>query len=151
MNAYVDWYGKARKQDWQTPPDFFENLHEEFRFNLDGAASEENALLPEYSTPENPVSWEGRRVFCNPPWSDIPPFLEYAAEAELAVLLVPARTNSRWFHRALELGAEVRFFKGRPRFLRDGVAKNGSPVDCLLLVFDNTLSEELADFFAGYH
>lgn len=141
MTQYVDWYGKARHQDWQTPPDFFNELHEEFKFNLDGAASEHNALLPERSTIENPIPWSGRRVFCNPPWSDIPPFLEYAAQAELAVLLVPARTNARWFHRALELGAEVRFFKGRIKFLLNGEEKSSSPVDCLLLVFDN------ADYF----
>lgn len=78
------------------------------------------------------MAWEGRRVFCNPPWSNIAPFVEQAAAAQAAVLIVPARTNSRWFHRALELGASVRFFLGRPKF-SDG--KWNSPVDCLLLVF----------------
>lgn len=134
--AYTTWYGSERLQTWQTPPDFFDALHAEFSFDLDGAASEDNRLLPEASTIEAPVSWEGRRVFCNPPWSDIRPFVEAAAHAEVAVLLVPARPNAAWFHRALELGAEVRFFKGRVRFWRDGrPGPSGSPVDCLLLVF----------------
>ncbi len=135
MTTYVDWYAGDRVQEWQTPPDFFQSLHERFHFDLDGAASDENSLLPEGSTIESPVPWTGRRVFCNPPWSNIPPFIEYASLAELAVLLVPARTNARWFHRAVELGAEVEFFKGKLKFLRNGETVSNSPVDCLLLVF----------------
>ena len=137
--TYVEWYGKARHQDWQTPPELFAGFHSEFQFDLDGAASDGNGLLPSASTMETPIPWTGRRVFCNPPWSDIASFLEYAPQAELAVFLVPARTNARWFHRALELGARVRFFTPRPGFLRGG--KRGgerghnSPVDCVLLVF----------------
>lgn len=133
--AYVGWYGKGRYQAWQTPPDMFAKLHARYRFNLDGAASPDNALLLDASTADSPVPWTGRRVFCNPPWSDIASFLEYAPSAELAVFLVPARTNARWFHRALELGARVEYFKGRPRFVKDGQTHSGSPVDCLLLVF----------------
>ncbi len=136
VNQYVGWYGKARRQDWQTPMSIFGPLHAEYGFTLDGAAEDDNALLNVASTPERPLSWQGHRVFCNPPWSAIAPFVEQATEADLAVLLVPARTNARWFHRAIELGAQVRYFMPRPRFrhsekgpLRD------SPVDCLLLVF----------------
>lgn len=131
--AYVGWYGKERRQDWGTPATLFETLHKRYLFDLDGAADDSNGLLPESSTPDRPLPWEGRRVFCNPPWSSIPPFIELAATADLAVLLVPARTNARWFHRALALGAQPKFFLGKPRF---GNAKWNSPVDCLLLVFE---------------
>ena len=137
MSDYVGWYGKARRQDWGTPRPMFDKLHAEYGFDLDGAADNGNRLLPDASTPEDPVPWVGRRVFCNPPWSAIPPFVELAATAALAVLLVPARTNCRWFHRAIELGAEVRFFEGRPAFVNDrheGTGHN-SPIDCVLLVF----------------
>jgi hypothetical protein len=79
-----------------------------------------------------PISWKGERVFCNPPWSNIPAFIEKAPEAALAVFLVPARTNARWFHRALDLGATPRFFLPKPKFVG---ATHSSPVDCLLLVF----------------
>lgn len=130
MTAYVEWYQKARDQTWTTPATIFDPLMAEFAFDLDGAASADNALLPEWS--EGSDTWQGRRVFCNPPWSNIPPFLELAVTADVAVLLVPARTNAKWFHRALELGAEVRYFMGKPRF---GDAKWNSPVDCLLLVW----------------
>jgi hypothetical protein len=130
---YKDWYAGDRLQSWGTPANIFDPLHEEFGFTMDGAASEQNALLPRASTLEQPLRWYGERVFCNPPWSDIAPFLELAASAELAVLLVPARTNAKWFHKALALGAKVRFFLGRPKFV--GPAVGNSPVDCLLLIF----------------
>jgi len=116
----------------------FAPLRERFDFTMDGAADDGNGLLPRSSTPESPLSWVGERVFCNPPWSDIASFVELAPLAELAVLLVPARVNARWFHRAIELGARTEFFQGRPKFERpNGTPGPGhnSPVDCLLLIF----------------
>lgn len=130
--TYVSWYGGERRQSWATPPSVFDPLHAEYRFTLDGASEPGNGLLPRSSTAEHPLPWEGERVFCNPPWSNIKAFVEFAATADLAVLLVPARTNCRWFHRALDLGAGVRFFKPKPRFVG---APHVSPVDCVLLVF----------------
>lgn len=129
---YVSWYEGARVQSWRTPPEFFAHLNERFRFTMDGASDAENALLPRFSTPADPLSWRGERVFCNPPWSLIKPFVDLASTAELAVLLVPARTNARWFHRALSYGARVEFFKPKLKFVG---AKHVSPVDCVLLVF----------------
>lgn len=130
--AYVDWYKRERRQNYVTPRSLFDPLHAEFRFTLDGASEPGNELLPVASTFEHPIDWRGHRVFCNPPWSDIRPFVELAAVADLAVLLVPARTNAKWFHRALELGAWPRFFLGRVKFVG---AKHNCPVDCMLLVF----------------
>lgn len=129
---YVAWYGGQRKQELTTPRALFDSWNAEYGFTLDGAASPDNALLPLFSSETGPRPWGGERVFCNPPWSSIPPFVELAATAALAVLLVPARTNCRWFHRALELGAAPRFFLRKPKF--GGLTQN-SPVDCLLLVW----------------
>lgn len=136
MPAYVDWYGNARHQNWRTPRAIFDPLHEEFDFTLDGASEPGNGLLPLASTADAPIDWDGHRVFCNPPWSNIAPFVEQAVHAEVAVFLVPARTNVRWFHRALDLGAQPRFFLGRPKFEMPGHSGAGhnSPVDCCLLI-----------------
>lgn len=130
----VGLYQGLRDQTWRTPKDLFVRLHAKYAFTLDGAADDENKLLPSHIGQMNLFqSWRNQRVFCNPPWSKISEFVENAAFAELAVLLVPARVNSRWFHRALELGAEVQFFEGRPQFY---IGKRfGSSFDCLLLVF----------------
>lgn len=129
---YIDHYNGERKQDLTTPLDFFRKLDARFNFTLDGAASSANALVPRYSSIEQHISWDGERVFCNPPWSSIPQFLEYAPLAELAVFLVPARVNAKWFHHALELGGETEFFCGKLKF---GGCEWNSPVDCLLLKF----------------
>lgn len=140
---YVAWYGRGRQQNWATPRALFSPLHAEYGFTMDGASEPGNGLLPKASTAEAPLSWAGERVFCNPPWSNIAPFVELAATAEVAVLLVPARTNARWFHRALELGASARFFVGRPSFdnAPDGTKGHNSPVDCLLLVFASVVAD----------
>jgi hypothetical protein len=131
--TFVTHYSGTRRQNWTTPRAMFDTLNGEYGFTLDGASGDGNALLPRSVTASDVfVSWEGERVFCNPPWKRIAEFVELAALADLAVLLVPARVNARWFHRALELGAAVRFFQGRPRF---GDGKGNSPFDCLLLVF----------------
>ena len=138
---YVDWYKGVRKQTHQTPPDLFAKLHAEFAFTMDGAAERHNRLLKHASTWAKPLPWAGERVFCNPPWSGIGPFVELAATAEFACLLVPARTNCRWFHRAIALGATVRFFLGKPKFVGN---KSTSPVNCVLLLFGNAEPREVA-------
>lgn len=131
---YVDHYQGERKQDRRTPKEFFEDLHARYSFTLDGAATQRSALLPHFSTESAPVSWEHERVFCNPPWSNIRPFVELAPVADFACLLVPARTNCKWFHRALALGAKPDYWQGRLNF---GGPFN-SPIDCLLLLWRRT-------------
>jgi hypothetical protein len=125
QQSCVSHYRGPRVQDLRTPRAFFDQLHNRFRFTLDGAASHDNALL----------SWAGERVFCNPPWSEIAKFIVLGPSAEFACFLVPARTNARWFHQALNLGGRVEFFLGRPKF-EGGNCKGGSSlVDCLLILF----------------
>jgi len=130
--SYVNWYQGARRQTHQTPRELFDRLHARFNFTMDGAAERHNRLLKHASTFARPLPWKGERVFCNPPWSNIRPFVELAETADFACLLVPARTNARWFHRALSLGARVEFFLGKPKFVGN---KHTSPVDCVLLLF----------------
>lgn len=134
MNGYVSHYQGERKQDRRTPRKFFDALNARYSFTMDGAANSDNALLPKYSSEVLPRSWAGERVFCNPPWSGIRPFVELAATAKFACLLVPARTNCGWFHRALELGAKPEYFKGKLNF-KAKPSDTNSPIDCLLLIF----------------
>lgn len=131
--GFVSHYKGERKQDWRTPRQVFDALDAEFRFTMDGAATPENALLPRFSSEAAPLSWKGERVFCNPPWSNIPPFIEQAAEAEIAVFVLPARVNSRWFHRALKLGLAPRFPEKRIRYVRPE-GGSSSPFDSVILV-----------------
>lgn len=94
------------KNYWETPQSYFEELNERFNFTLDAAASNENAKLSNYYTVEDNAlikKWGGR-VFCNPPYGrEIKDWVKKAYEesltnAELVVLLIPARTDTRYWH-----------------------------------------------------
>ncbi|ENM2178934.1 DNA methylase [Escherichia coli] len=80
--------------DWRTPYRLFRNLHREFNFTLDGAATEHDTLLPRFTDDIHNQSWDGERVFCNPPYSDTKTFLAKASEADLAVFLIPYRPQT---------------------------------------------------------
>ncbi|EIQ3136606.1 DNA methylase [Escherichia coli] len=80
--------------DWRTPYRLFYNLHHEYSFTLDGAATEHDALLPRFTDDIHNQSWVGERVFCNPPYSDTKTFLVKASEADLAVFLIPYRPQT---------------------------------------------------------
>lgn len=127
----LDPHFSSRAHDWETPPEFFAALHDEFCFTLDAAASHENAKLPRYFTPEEDGlnrSWSGERVWCNPPYGrEISRWIEKAAasDAELSVLLIPARTDTQAWHRHIFGRAEVRFVEGRVNFVSN---HNNKPV-----------------------
>lgn len=80
--------------DWRTPYRLFRNLHREFGFSMDGAATKHDALLPRFTDDIHNQSWVGEKVFCNPPYSDIPSFLLKASEADLVVFLIPYRPQT---------------------------------------------------------
>lgn len=116
---------------WATPQGVYDALNREFQFNFDPCPLGEMELdgAAPLFTP-----WVGRRVFCNPPYNRaMVPFLERAVEADVAVFLIPARTDTRWFHHiVLPYAKEVRFLKGRLRF---GGAKNSAPFPSMVVVF----------------
>ena len=106
----------------------FAALHQRFRFTLDVAATSENAKVLRYFTPvDNGLdqSWRDERVWCNPPFSNIRPWVEKALEREaaIAVLLLPAhRTEQGWWQDLIEPGRRtgeipVEFLRGRMRFI----------------------------------
>lgn len=85
--------------DWRTPYRLFHNLHREYSFSLDGAATEHDALLPRFTDDIHNQSWVGERVFVNPPYSDTKTFLIKASEADLAVFLIPYRPHTTYWLR----------------------------------------------------
>lgn len=106
--------------EWSTPRDVFRQLHEEFGFTVDACATAANARLERFWTAgEDGLAqdWRGERVWLNPPYSNVARWVEKAleAQADLVVLLVPARTCTRWWHR-IAPACEVRFVRGRLRF-----------------------------------
>lgn len=141
-NPFVD--------DRETTPEVFGPLHERFGFTVDVAASPENAKLPRFFTAEDDglaQDWSGERVWCNPPYSAIAPWVEkgHAGGADLVVMLLPAnRTEQRWWQELVEphrrAGAlEVEFLAGRMRFIppgEDSVKPNSRPpFGCCLVIW----------------
>ena len=116
---------------WATPKETRDALVKEFRFDFDPCPldGKEDGTAPLF------VSWRGKRVFCNPPYGPgLRPFLERAQEAEIAVFLIPARTDTRWFHEiVLPRAKEIRFIKGRLKF---GDAKNSAPFPSMVVIFE---------------
>lgn len=111
---------------WETPQDFFDAMNDEFHFNLDVCAIPENAKCGRFYTPEDDAlkqPWNGR-AWCNPPYGrDIGKWCEKAqneikTNAEIIVMLIHARTDTKWFHKWLyqKPNVELRFVKGRLKF-----------------------------------
>jgi site-specific DNA-methyltransferase (adenine-specific) len=115
---------------WATPSDVYAALDAEFDFTFDPCPL--GGTVDGTSTLFSP--WGGHRVFCNPPYGPgIRKFLERAVEADLAVFLIPARTDTRWFHEiVLPFAKEIRFIKGRLKF---GGAKYNAPFPSMVIVF----------------
>lgn len=120
----------SASQHWSTPRLLYDELNAEFDFNFDPCpfGDTSGGLIFE--------SWRGRRVFCNPPYGpEIDSWLRRQSEAELAVYLLPARTDTRWFHsQVLPLASEIRFLRGRLKF---GDAINSAPFPSMVPIFDH--------------
>lgn len=130
--------------DWRTPYRLFRNLHREFNFNLDGAATEHDALLPRFTDDIHNQSWVGERVFCNPPYSDTKTFLLKAAEADLAVFLIPYRPQTIYWLEHIFTNPpchEIRILHRAVKYLppagKKGVVAR-SPFPSCILIYRNT-------------
>lgn len=129
----------SRTDEWGTPQALFDSLHAEFNFTLDASATAENCKLARYFSLKDDglrQSWAGERVFCNPPYSQARAWAaKCLAESRhaLVVMLVPARTDTRWFHESVYGKArEIRFLKGRLHY-NDG--PQGAPFPSLIAIF----------------
>ena len=128
--------------NWSTPQDFFDKLNDEFHFTLDVCADENNHKCEHYYTKEiDGLSrpWIGT-VWCNPPYGR--KIGEWVRRAYLSsqigsatvVMLLPARTDTRWFHDYIynKSNTEIRFIKGRLKF---GGCKNSAPFPSMVVIF----------------
>ena len=124
---------------WETPQDFFEKLDREFGFELDVCALPENAKCSRYFSPMDDgleQDWTGV-CWCNPPYGrEIEKWVKKAyisaIEGAPVVMLLPARTDTRWFHDWIYGKTEIRFIRGRLKF---GGAEYGAPFPNMVVVF----------------
>ena len=136
----------SKKMDWCTPQAFFDRLDGEFHFVLDAAATKENAKCQRFFTPDDDAlaqSWDcGGAVFCNPPYGrTIGRWCKKAWEESRkmrnpVVMLIPARTDTRYFHDYIYGKAEVRFVSGRLKFEDEkGSVKANAPFPSMVVIW----------------
>lgn len=125
--------------EWPTPAAVFAALDERFHFTLDACATPENAKCERYFTPEEDAlrqEWTGN-VFVNPPYGrEVGRWLRKAVESAergaTVVCLVPARTDTSWWHKWCVRG-NIFFVRGRLRF---GDGRNSAPFPSAVVVFE---------------
>lgn len=131
----------SKEEKWETPQDFFDKLNEEFHFTLDAAASPDNAKCTNYFTEEQDgltQSWGGHTVWCNPPYCRKTglwvkkAYEEHQRTGCTVVMLLPSRTDVKWFHDYILGKAEIRFIKGRLKF---GGSKNSAPFPSIVVIY----------------
>lgn len=129
----------SRTDEWATPRAMFAALDAEFGFDLDPCASAENATCARYFTKADDGlrhPWRGV-VFMNPPYGDeiarwVRKAYDEAQDGSVVVALVPARTDTAWWHDYVTRSAEIRFLRGRLRF---GNSPNSAPFPSAVVVF----------------
>lgn len=130
----------SKTPEWATPQSFFDALNREFSFTLDPCSTHENAKCEKHYTKEDDgltKSWGGESVFCNPPYGrELPKWVkkcyEESQKGALVVMLIPARTDTRWFHDYIYGKAEIRFIKGRLRF---GGSNQNAPFPSMIVIW----------------
>ena len=137
--AKFDTKFESKKQDWETPDEIFDPLNIEFGFTLDVCASDGNKKC-DYFFSENDdgltKSWANHICWMNPPFGQQghwvrKAYLESKHRNTIIVCLLPARTNTNWWHDCCMRG-EVRFIRGRPKFKG---AKYGLPQPLAIVIF----------------
>ncbi len=124
---------------WSTPQEVFDSLDAEFNFTVDVCATKENAKCDRYFTfKDNGLDqdWSKDTCWMNPPYGrEIGKWIEKASKHNVVALL-PARTDTKWFHDCIYNKAEIRFIKGRLKF---GNQKNNAPFPSMIVIFGGIL------------
>lgn len=129
----------SKRADWATPQALFDELNREFGFTLDVAADDTNAKCARYYTQVDDgllSPWSGV-VWCNPPYGPcvgdwVEKAYREAGRGVTSVLLLPARTDTAWFHAYVLNKADIRFVRGRLKF-SDG--RGSAPFPSMIVIF----------------
>lgn len=130
----------SKSDEWATSQALFDKINSIFHFTLDVCADSNNAKCKKYFTKEQDgltQDWGSEIVWCNPPYGrEIGKWVEACAcHPRCSVMLLPARTDTKWFHEWIygNNNAELYFIKGRLRF---GKAKYSAPFPPMVVVFN---------------
>lgn len=137
----------SNTDEWETPQTVFNELDAVYHFDLDVCATEQNAKCKRFFDKAHDglkKSWGGAAVWCNPPYSRVADWVRKAAEEQkngtTTVMLVPSRTDTKWFHAYVyeKPDVEIKFIKGRLKF---GHSKVNAPFPSMVLVFRGEKTE----------
>lgn len=138
MNTEVMFSSKS--PIWETPQDLFDRLNAIHHFDIDVCAIPSNAKCEDYYTPEQDglaQEWHGV-CWCNPPYGrEIGKWVEKAANSSAkVVMLLPARTDTKWFHDFVLPYGKIEFLRGRLKFGNGGGTVNSAPFPSMVVVFE---------------
>ena len=131
----------SKTNEWSTPQSFFDKLNKMYKFTLDPCCTTESAKCNTYYTLEDnglSKSWKGHTVFMNPPYGrEIKVWIEKAYEESkklntLVVCLIPARTDTIYWHKYCMKASEIMLIKGRLKF---GDGSGSAPFPSAVVVF----------------
>jgi phage N-6-adenine-methyltransferase len=144
----------SKSNEWATPTSLFEKLNRTFNFTLDPCSTDENHKCDNYYTKENNglvQDWSGESVFVNPPygrqigkWIE-KSFNESRKKGTLVVCLIPARTDTIYWHTYCMRAHEIYFIKGRIKFENKEHKPSPAPFPSAVVVF----KPELTPIFTG--
>ena len=116
--------------NWSTPKDVYRTLDAEFGFDFDPCPLADKPLFDGLKT-----EW-GEVTFVNPPYSQIKAWCKKAYEewqkGKTVVMLIPSRTDTKYWHDYIMKASEIRFIRGRLKF---GDSKNSAPFPSAIIVF----------------
>jgi len=131
--------------EWDTPQAFFDKLDKQFEFTLDPCATAASAKCDKYFTEEDDglaQDWRGHTVFVNPPYGrGIGAWLKKGYEESkkhntVVVMLVPSRTDTKWWHDYIMKAKEVHLVRGRLKF---GGSDNAAPFPSAVVIFHSNV------------
>lgn len=137
MSGYMN---TSKTVEWETPQELFDQINHIYNFTIDVCANEQNHKCDRFYTKEQDglaQSWKGEKVWCNPPYGrEIADWVRKAYECAdkntIIVMLVPARTDTKWFHKYAKNKAQVILMNGRLKF---GGMDKTAPFPSMLLIY----------------
>lgn len=137
----------SKTGEWETPHRLFNELDKEFGFTLDVCATKKNTKCARYfdkKTDGLSQLWTGT-CWMNPPYGRVigkwvkKAYLSSLMDEATVVCLLPARTDTAWFHDYILGKGTVEFLRGRLCFSR---SKGNAPFPSMIIVYDPTVRTE---------
>lgn len=139
------------KMDWETPKELFNEINKEFGFTLDFCATDKNKKVNRFYSEKDDALKQfpiNEIIWCNPPYGNkIKDFVKKCYELSnnnIIVMLIPARTDTTYFHKYVYNNAEIRFIKGRIKFIGNQKGSGSAPFPSMLCIFSKKKQSQQA-------